>query len=656
MEDVMNRIYRFAIVALVAVSSVSCTKNELDSARMAADGEKFTLSVSYESPVKTDLGEDLVPVWNAGDEVWASDGINTAKGVVEAQYAGRSCAEIEFSGLDASRKIYVAYPYSDEHRVADDGMYMFLPCAQDGSFASANLVGGSCEAGKKEVSLSNVTAILKFSFLREDLSSMEITGDGTALNACGDRIHIDLTAGHGTKYLACWPSTLASGSVMSFVSKDGRLGYIRTTHANELKAGVIYDMGEIDERIVFDSDAAEDLSAAESANCYVISTPGSYRIRTSKGNSGESVGDPSCSSLLWETVNTYKAPALHSLVSETAYDNGYLYFRIPENVSDGNALVSVRDGKGENLWSWHLWLLKEGVKDQQWSDGGSTFSGAVMMDRNLGALTATLYSSAYGLLYQWGRKDPFIGAYTSQAGTPLMRTDISEETGNVGYATANPVTIIVGETGDWLTEADYSLWSASQKTIYDPCPAGYHVPFLSVFNGITTSNTTWYDTGSNHGSRTKMGSEYVRFPAAGARDYEDGTSFNTEYYGYYWCEGRAFRFGDDDIQSRNLSRGYAASVRCQKNVTGEATMFYVKIQTTLNNFTVAAPKVSGNGFPSAAISWGDGSDEEPLSITGGQTHIYQEAGEYTIAVTGFSVSTFKVKTLGNVTEVDLSNF
>lgn len=650
----MKKIY-CCIFLLLAVSAVSCTKNEIDEARIAPDGEKLVLTVNYDSPVRTSLGDDLFPVWNEGDEIWLSDGVGTAKGVVTAEYAGKSFAEIEVSGLDASKKIYAAYPYSEKHRISGGEMRMHLPSLQDGTFASANLVGGSCAAGEKAIALHNVTAILKFSFLREDLSCMEIAGDGSQLTSCGDRIHTDLTSGHGTRYLACWPSTLVSGTGISFVSKDGRMGCIETGNANKLDAGVIYDMGEIDNMIIFDSTPATDLSAAETANCYIVSAPGTYRIRTCRGNSSVLLDGPCSSSLLWETVNTAEAPKIHSLVSETAYDNGFLYFRIPEDAPDGNALVSVRDGNGANLWSWHLWLLKDGIKDQQWSDGANSFSGAVMLDRNLGALTPDLSLSSFGLLYQWGRKDPFIGYKASQTGIAVTYTDISEETGNVGYTTVNPTEFIIGGT-DWLTEPDYSLWTASDKTVYDPCPAGYHVPYQSVFNGISTSNTTRHNTDPDYGYRTVMGSEYICFPSAGLRDYNDGHIFNSKSSGYYWCESKAFRLKNGEIQFNNSYRGYAASVRCQKNNTGDVTSLKVKINTTMDNLTVSAPRVSGNGYPSASVIWGDGSEEEALSLTTGNAHTYVSAGEYSISITGFSISTFKISSLGNVTEVDLSNF
>ena len=68
----------------------------------------------------------------------------------------------------------------------------------------------------------------------------------------------------------------------------------------------------------------------------------------------------------------------------------------------GNALVALmQDGKV--VWSWHVWV----------TDAPQTMTygnGTVFMDRNLGAAGTTAGGTdAYGMYYQWGRKDPFYG-------------------------------------------------------------------------------------------------------------------------------------------------------------------------------------------------------------------------------------------------------
>ena len=111
-----------------------------------------------------------------------------------------------------------------------------------------------------------------------------------------------------------------------------------------------------------------------------------------------------------------------------------------------------------------------------------------MMDRNLGATSATPGDAgALGLLYQWGRKDPFPGASSISENIAAKATlvrwpqELISEGVSIDYTVQNPTKIISTFHGvyDWLLTEDGSMdntrWQA-EKTIYDPCPAGYRVP------------------------------------------------------------------------------------------------------------------------------------------------------------------------------------
>ena len=102
-----------------------------------------------------------------------------------------------------------------------------------------------------------------------------------------------------------------------------------------------------------------------------------------------------------------------------------------------------------------------------------------LMDRNLGELSASARTS---MLYQWGRKDPFPGSFgnmkkvavagikTTAEGTPIQ---VYEEkptvlSGNIGNTGASHI---------YSSMASLDLWGTdSEKSIQDPCPAGYKVP------------------------------------------------------------------------------------------------------------------------------------------------------------------------------------
>ena len=153
----------------------------------------------------------------------------------------------------------------------------------------------------------------------------------------------------------------------------------------------------------------------QTANCYIVSKAGAYKFKAYKGNSNELAGVLDSDShpivkidhakILWETFGTDVTPMKGDLVDFVDYENEYVLFRTTPTFKEGNAVIAVRDDLGNILWSWHIWLTDQ-PQGQEYYNGAGT-----MMDRNLGATSATPgYVVALGLLYQWGRKDPFLGS------------------------------------------------------------------------------------------------------------------------------------------------------------------------------------------------------------------------------------------------------
>lgn len=224
------------------------------------------------------------------------------------------------------------------------------------------------------------------------------------------------------------------------------------------------------------------LSENGAANCYIVSSAGEYRFRTVKGNGTESVGQISSAYVVWETYGTDYAPRKKDLISEVWIEDDCVVFKTPETFRKGNALIAVADSEGTVLWSWHIWLTDK-PEDQVYNNGAG-----IMMDRNLGAVSASKGDvGALGLLYQWGRKDPFLNSSSISESVVAKSTLAwpgpvvsSKITGTIEYATANPTQFIAAndDNYDWMYKSlDYSSarWWA-KKTIYDPCPPGYHIP------------------------------------------------------------------------------------------------------------------------------------------------------------------------------------
>ena len=241
-----------------------------------------------------------------------------------------------------------------------------------------------------------------------------------------------------------WNSTGGSGSGDGGESGDGSEG-------DDEEEGLAYT----------------DLSAAGTANCYLIQGPGDYKFKSVIGNTDATVGNVKSVEVLWESFGTDEMPNVGDLVASVSYKNGYIRFSTPENFRDGNAVIAAKSSKGTILWSWHIWCAEEGWKEQVYYNDAGT-----MMDRNLGATSATPGDvGALGLLYQWGRKDPFLGSSSITSSVEALSTGKwnFSTSGSVYLSECNPMTFY------GAVDFPKGSWD-SVKTANDPCPVGWRVP------------------------------------------------------------------------------------------------------------------------------------------------------------------------------------
>lgn len=242
---------------------------------------------------------------------------------------------------------------------------------------------------------------------------------------------------------------------------------------------------------------ATDLSATESANSYIVNDVYSvYKFRAVKGNSSEELSDPFSGSVVWVSYGTTESIKSGDLIDNVLYHDGYIYFKLDEVGKEGNALIAVKDTKGEILWSWHIWYT-----DFDPEATAQTYpSGAVLMDRNLGALNNSTDVPSYGLLYQWGRKDPFVGSgdgtntfASTYPADAISFVNTSDNRNSLSYATAHPNHNIMGST--WNFTNTGTTWWGAEKTIYDPCPPGWQIPPLSAWDNYSHGTFTYPLTG-----------------------------------------------------------------------------------------------------------------------------------------------------------------
>lgn len=304
---------------------------------------------------------------------------------------------------------------------------------------------------------------------------------------------------------------------------------------------------------------AVNLSAEGTANCYIVA-PGSvaYFKANVKGNGAEALEGTKGVKLVWQSE---KALIKSMKLLEKS---GNILVEVSE--TPGNAVVAATNEAGEIIWSWHLWVA-------DYNPGGALFtteanaSGTTwtFMDRNLGATTMEkgTFGKNAGLIYQWGRKDPFPSAagYTVQNEDYSYQEDAEPEyydfdgnvlpklyttsqyEGSVALGIANPFVFYkvgsrdtgkvdeygeaiyenVPRTSDWSDTSDDDAWGgvSMKKTIYDPCPVGYKVPVCDAdgntpYAWLTYAKREW-DT--QYYGATQDGQW---FPTIGTRVYASG--------------------------------------------------------------------------------------------------------------------------------------
>ena len=325
------------------------------------------------------------------------------------------------------------------------------------------------------------------------------------------------------------------------------------------------------------------LSSAGTANCYIISQSGNYCFLTIKGNNpSEFLHLTESASLLWESFGTSTTPSVGDLIKSVSYSDGYIAFQTADTFKEGNAVIAAKDADGNILWSWHIWFTDQPQAHVYNNNAGT------MMDRNLGATSATPGDvGALGLLYQWGRKDPFLGS-SSISGSTLAKSTIAwpssvlsdSSNGTIEYATAHPTTFITYNSSnrDWYytgsSSTDNTRWTTSEKdkSIYDPCPVGWRVPDGGS-NGVWSKagfDDTTYDS-TNEGISFSISSPSTTwYPASGYLYYGDGGLRSVGYYGDYWSASPAiyyacylyFNYSGAVNQSGSYDRASGQSVRC----------------------------------------------------------------------------------------------
>ena len=283
--------------------------------------------------------------------------------------------------------------------------------------------------------------------------------------------------------------------------------------------------------------------------------------------------------LLWESkTGLVKVTATNRNGHTQPHSGGrdiYVEFEVnKDNIETGNAIIAVTLN-GKVAWSWHIWVTGKEVADVQSGHFLSEPIGFVptkwmrttyRQDRYVkvtvkqprsGKTASVVFKQkpheetpeGQAMHYQWGRKDPFWPGMDGLTASPniydggISLAESVQEPRLMGrprhleYVFTSKATYF-GGTWDWNNNPGYynsylNLWDANNeigygytgtfvKTIYDPSPAGFHVPRTSQLS--------------------KVGNDkYVVSPKMGYMDPEyvsDGAK--TPDIGYYWTSEKSF--------------------------------------------------------------------------------------------------------------------
>ena len=128
------------------------------------------------------------------------------------------------------------------------------------------------------------------------------------------------------------------------------------------------------------------------------------------------------------------------------------------------------------------------------------------------------------------------------------------------------------------SDLNHALWNSSGKTMYDPCPLGYHVPDSYAWNVGQSAGTSYFTTSnfiynsSTYCYTYTAGDTVVVYPIAGCTSGA-GALTNVGVKGYYRATGNfeTTKYGDvleltstviNPVQGNYRGSGY--SVRCVK--------------------------------------------------------------------------------------------
>ena len=318
--------------------------------------------------------------------------------------------------------------------------------------------------------------------------------------------------------------------------------------------------------------------------------------------------EPVSATLVWQDANgliSYQTAGEIALCDPSSqYNNRYTYLKFhiaAGNIKPGNAIIAVKNSNGI-MWSWHIWVTDADVyktipvmnyqntiynfmpsdlgwvslgsgltyyKDRRmWvkirQDGGNIAVFQVIQEAG-SILTA---ERGFCPFYQAGRKDPMqpgMGTSTSNRtvyGPSSYQPDFTNTNSqNIPTAIQTPHKFYAVKNDHWYSAVRYDLWCGAntttgdnnikvKKTIYDPCPVGFHVPESKVFTGFTATGASTDDTSlinfksfsNGFYFYTKDMKKTIHLPTCGLRSTSGNVDEVTFNGSIVWLNGATYRW------------------------------------------------------------------------------------------------------------------
>ena len=560
MNEIMKKIYNIAILCAVLLPLFSCESPLEPDGQVpeVPEVQPETRTLTFVLPEFT-VGEDeempavLKTAWVAGDQIvvhgeYAKNQVTVTLAAGDISDDGKT-ATVEVSGLypykreDCSSTLYASYPAELVNNLKHCFFYsqfttsnaqIMAACNVEDTFQFQNICGlltMSVDGNYDGYTISTPKKdAMGYEFLQVKITDKEQNYKQYVGNPV---IQLDGTINE-SELLVFLPEGTAfpAGFTVKFKEGDDYTKIFKYTDPVEITRGAIVNIGDITEGVQhyvnpFSSDV-KDLDVVGNANCYIINEAGSYKFKAVYGNESTNyIPDVDSAEILWETWNDASEVTPNSVLASADYAEDYIIIRTPETLKSGNAMVVAKDADGKILWSWHIWIPETEIVTANF--GG--IMGVDLMDRNLGALVATVAGSepvdptSYGMMYQWGRKDPFTAAAEFNGEAPATYAGVPETLAEgqitLEESIADPRLLGHINNGDWCLTPNNEFWADAEKTIYDPCPPGYRVSKKNTASPFWSSNLTnqaGWSINSAAGWLTLGFPEASVFPIAGYRD------------------------------------------------------------------------------------------------------------------------------------------